>query len=109
MRAELEEMGLVTNSDFTRYDGLHANLKTRHLSEEEVQYITWQMNARYYDLEWFRFNKVKRLYPKWFANEVRRLAPFYARRKLDLALGRKTARDFFQEDLQSGELCKGVT
>ena len=32
MRAELEEMGLVTNSDFTRYDGLHANLKTRHLS-----------------------------------------------------------------------------
>ena len=34
MRAELEEMGLVTSSDFTRYDGLHANLKTRHLSEE---------------------------------------------------------------------------
>ena len=109
MRAELEEMGLVTNSDFTRYDGLHANLKTKNLSEEEVAYITWQMNARYYDLEWFRFNKVKKLYPRWFANEVRRLAPFYARRKLDLALGRRTPRDFFQEDLASGELCKGVT
>ena len=27
MRAELEEMGLVTNNDFTKYDGLHANLK----------------------------------------------------------------------------------
>ncbi len=108
MRAELEEMGLVTNNDFTKYDGLHANLKTKHLSEEEVQYITWQMNARYYDLDWFRYNKVKRLYPGWFAREVQRLAPFYARRKLDLALGRKTPRDFFQEDLQSGELCKGV-
>jgi radical SAM superfamily enzyme YgiQ (UPF0313 family) len=108
MRAELEEMGLVTNSDFTRYDGLHANLKTRHLSEEEVQYITWQMNARYYDLEWFRYNKVKRLYPRWFANEVRRLAPFYAKRKMDLALGRRTPKDFFREDLASGELCKGV-
>ena len=109
MRSELEEMGLVTNSDFTRYDGLHANLKTRHLSEEEVQYITWQMNARYYDLEWFRYNKVKRLYPRWFANEVKRLAPFYARRKMDLALGRRTPKDFFKEDLASGELCKGVT
>jgi radical SAM superfamily enzyme YgiQ (UPF0313 family) len=109
MRSELEEMGLVTNSDFTRYDGLHANLKTKHLIEEEVQFITWQMNARYYDLEWLRYNKVKKLYPKWFAGEMRRLAPFYAKRKLDLALGRRTARDFFREDLASGELCKGVT
>lgn len=108
MRGELEEMGLVTSSDFTRYDGLHANLKTKHLSAEEVQYITWQMNARYYDWQWLRYNKVKKLYPKWFAREMRRLAPFYARRKLDLALGRRTARDFFQEDLASGELCKGV-
>ena len=108
MRGELEEMGLVTSSDFTKYDGLHANLKTKHLSAEEVQYITWQMNARYYDLEWLRYNKVKKIYPKWFAREMKRLAPFYARRKLDLALGRRTARDFFQEDLASGELCKGV-
>ena len=108
MRGELEEMGLVTSSDFTRYDGLHANLETRHLSAEEVQYITWQMNARYYDWQWLRYNKVKKLYPKWFAREMKRLAPFYARRKLDLALGRRTARDFFQEDLASGELCKGV-
>lgn len=108
MRGELEEMGLVTSSDFTRYDGLHANLKTKHLSAEEVQYITWQMNARYYDWQWLCYNKVKKLYPKWFAREMKRLAPFYARRKLDLALGRRTARDFFREDLASGELCKGV-
>jgi radical SAM superfamily enzyme YgiQ (UPF0313 family) len=109
MRAELEEMGLVTRNDFSKYDGLHANLKTHHLSDEEIQYITWQMNARYYDLEWLGYNKVKRLYFRWFINEIRRLAPFYAKRKLDLALGRRTTRDFFREDLESGELCKGVT
>ncbi len=109
MRAELEEMGLVTNDDFTKYDGLHANLKTKHLSDEEVQYITWQMNAKYYDFEWFRYNKVKRLYPKWFAKEMLRLAPFYAKRKISLALGLKKRKDFFREDLASGELCKGVT
>ncbi len=109
MRAELEEMGLVTNNDFTKYDGLHANCKTRHLSDEEIQYITWEMNARYYDWDWFRYNKVKRLYPKWFLRETLRLAPFYGRRKLTLALGLRSKKDLFQEDLKSGELCKGVT
>jgi radical SAM superfamily enzyme YgiQ (UPF0313 family) len=110
MRAELEEMGLVTKNDFTKYDGLHANLRTKHLSDEEVQYITWQMNARYYDLDWFRYNKVKRLYPKWFFLETLRLAPFYAKRKLALRLGLRNKKDLFQEDLESGgELCKGVT
>ena len=67
------------------------------------------MNARYYGLAWLWYNKVKLLYPKWFAREILRLAPFYARRKLELALGRRTSRDFFLEDLASGELCKGVT
>jgi radical SAM superfamily enzyme YgiQ (UPF0313 family) len=110
MRAELEEMGLVTKNDFTKYDGLHANLRTKHLSDEEVQYITWQMNARYYDLDWFRYNKVKRLYPKWFILETLRLAPFYAKRKLALRLGLRKKKDLFREDLESGgELCKGVT
>lgn len=99
MRADTEEMGLVTRNDFNKYDGMHANLRTRHLSDEEVQYITWEMNARYYDLDWIRYNKVKKIYPKWFAGEIKRLVPFYAKRKLDLATGRKTPRDFFQEDL----------
>jgi anaerobic magnesium-protoporphyrin IX monomethyl ester cyclase len=110
MREELEEMGLVTKNDFTKYDGLHANLKTKHLSDEEVQYITWQMNARYYDMDWFRYNKVKRLYPKWFIKETLRLVPFYAKRKIALRLGLKRKKDFFREDLErGGELCKGVT
>jgi hypothetical protein len=98
----------VTRNDFTKYDGMHANLRTKYLTDEQVQYITWEMNARYYDLEWIRYNKVKRIYPKWFAGEIRRLLPFYARRKLELAMGKKMPRDFFQEDLESGELCKGV-
>jgi radical SAM superfamily enzyme YgiQ (UPF0313 family) len=108
MREELDAMGLITNNDFRFYDGLHANLKTRHLSSDEVQYITWEMNARYYDLEWFRFTKVKRLYPKWFIAEAARLLPFYSRRKLGLMLHLRTAQDYFTEDLASGELCKGV-
>jgi radical SAM superfamily enzyme YgiQ (UPF0313 family) len=109
MRSELVEMGLVTKNDFACYDGLHANLRTKHLSDEEIQYITWEMNARYYDHHWFRYNKVRRLYPKWFVGETLRLTPFYARRKLALALGLRNKKDLFREDLERGELCKGVT
>jgi anaerobic magnesium-protoporphyrin IX monomethyl ester cyclase len=107
-RTELQEMGMVANDDFTKYDGLHANCRTKYLSAEEVQYIIWEMNARYYDYEWFRYNKVKRLYPRWFAGEMLRLAPFYAKRKMALALRMRTPKDFFREDLENGELCKGV-
>jgi anaerobic magnesium-protoporphyrin IX monomethyl ester cyclase len=110
MRSELEEMGLVTKNDFTKYDGLHANLKTKYLSDDEIQYITWEMNARYYDLDWFAYNKVKRLYPKWFIRETLRLIPFYAKRKISLALGMKSKKDLFREDMErDGEICKGVT
>ena len=108
MREELEKMDLVACDDYRFYDGLHANLNTKYLTSDEVQYITWQMNARYYDLEWFRYTKIKRLYPKWFLKETLRLAPFYAKRKLGLMLRLKTPRDYFKEDLEAGELCKGV-
>jgi len=108
MRAELEKMGLIACNDYRFYDGLHANLNTKYLTAEEVQYITWEMNAKYYDLEWFRYTKIKRLYPKWFLGETLRLAPFYAKRKLGLLLRLKTPRDYFKEDLEAGELCKGV-
>jgi len=108
MAVELEAMGLIACDDYRFYDGLHANLNTKHLTAEEVAYITWEMNAKYYDLAWFRYTKIKRLYPKWFLRETLRLVPFYAKRKLGLLLGLKTPRDYFKEDLERGELCKGV-
>lgn len=42
MRAQLLEEGLVTNpDDFTRYNGIWANVRTRHLSSEQLQYLVW--------------------------------------------------------------------
>ncbi len=42
MRQELIEQGLVTNfSDYSRYSGLWANVRTRHLSQEKLQYLFW--------------------------------------------------------------------
>ena len=42
MRAQLMEDGLVTNPDnLKKYNGLWANVRTRHLSSDELQYQFW--------------------------------------------------------------------
>ena len=42
MRQYLLDEGLVTNpDDLTRYNGMWANVRTRHLSSEELQYLVW--------------------------------------------------------------------
>jgi radical SAM superfamily enzyme YgiQ (UPF0313 family) len=42
MRRQLIDQGMVTNSnDLKRYSGLWANVRTRHLSPEQLQYFFW--------------------------------------------------------------------
>ncbi len=42
IREHLLEEGLVTNADdFSRYNGMWANVRTRHLSSEELHYLVW--------------------------------------------------------------------
>ena len=42
MRRELIDEGLVTNkTDYSRYTGLWANVKTRHLKSDRLQYLFW--------------------------------------------------------------------
>ena len=42
MRRHLLDQGLVTNiDDYNRYNGLWANVKTRHLESDQLQYLFW--------------------------------------------------------------------
>ncbi len=42
IRQELMDAGLVTNpQDYTRYNGMWANVRTRHLSAERLHYLFW--------------------------------------------------------------------
>lgn len=50
-REEMLEMGLVTNvDDFTKYNGFWANVKTYHLSSEDLQFLRWKYNKEYSDI-----------------------------------------------------------
>ncbi len=108
LRKELLEMGVVTNKDdFTTYDGIYANVKTNYMSTDELQYLVWKMNIDYYDLSWYRSNNIIRRYPKWYLKRTLELIPKYTKRRLQLLFGLKTERDFYEEDMKSGVLCKG--
>ena len=45
IRQQLLDQGLVTNpDDYTRYNGMWANVKTRRLSSDELQFLFWYHN-----------------------------------------------------------------
>jgi len=47
-RKQLQKMNLITNpDDYSKYVHIYANIKTRHLSAQQLANIAWKMNARY--------------------------------------------------------------
>ncbi|MCX5882467.1 MAG: radical SAM protein [Deltaproteobacteria bacterium] len=47
MRQELLDLGLVTNpNDYKWYNGIWANVKTRHLDADQLQYLVWYHRQR---------------------------------------------------------------
>lgn len=43
LRQDLEQQGLVTNpSDFRYYNGFWANVRTKHLSSDQLQFLKWK-------------------------------------------------------------------
>ena len=48
MRDILIKEGLVTNNtDFKKYNGFWANVRTKHLSSEELQFLRWKYRQKY--------------------------------------------------------------
>ncbi len=48
IRDELLQMGLITNKDnYRRYNTFWANVKTNHLSPDEIQFLRWKYNTLY--------------------------------------------------------------
>ncbi len=51
IREELLRQGLVTNpDDFTRYNGFWANVRTKHLTDKELEFVRWKLHREYYTL-----------------------------------------------------------
>jgi len=108
LRDELLEEGLITNiEDFSKCDGLTANVRTRHLTDVQLQYETWRMFARYYGVQWLAWSRIVRNYPLWSLGTILKLYPRYAMRRLLYTLHLRSKRDFFEQDAAKRVYSKG--
>lgn len=69
IRAELEKLDLITNkSDFTKYDCWEVNVKTKHLTTEQIDKIRYDINAKYH-LNSGAFFTMYGMFP-WYFNKL---------------------------------------
>ena len=85
MRQYLLDEGLVTNpDDYTRYNGMWANVKTRNLSAEQLQYLVWYHQQKVMGW-WEPSERVRARGPLWtgiWVYAFRPLLKFYLGRRL---------------------------
>jgi radical SAM superfamily enzyme YgiQ (UPF0313 family) len=109
LREELIEKGLVTNVDeYEKYTGLHANVRTEHMSSEELQREVWQMAAHFYSGDWLKYTIIKKVYPLWFYRKALSILPNVIKRKMGVKLGLVTEDELFRRDMERGVLYRHV-
>lgn len=99
MRDILIKEGLVTNvNDYKKYNGFWANVKTKYLSSDDLQFLRWKYKRKY-----STFFKTT---PAFKANflivnllRVIVLRPFYRIKNFFTSIG-KTERDLFEKDMK---------
>jgi len=82
IRKELMEQGLITNpDDFRYYNGYWANVRTKHLSSDELQFLKW----KYHRMNSVRFRPEPRAFMSRYlpASFFRRFMLFPVRRVVD--------------------------
>lgn len=99
MRDILIKAGLVTNAtDYRKYNGFWANVKTRHLSSEDLQYLRWKYKRKY--STFFKTTPVfKANYAMVNLLRIFILRPYYRIKNFITSRG-KTERDIFENDMK---------
>jgi radical SAM superfamily enzyme YgiQ (UPF0313 family) len=98
MREELLKEDLVTNPyDYRKYNGFWANVRTKHLSSEELQFIKWKYRRKY-----STFYKTTPVFRRRFLLvdllRIFALRPYYRTKDRIRAIG-KTEREAFQDQM----------
>ncbi|MHA2496653.1 MAG: B12-binding domain-containing radical SAM protein [Candidatus Hodarchaeales archaeon] len=101
IREILLERDLVFNKDdFSSYDGLTPNVRTAHLSENQIAMLREELWSGFYDADWFLRNNFLRLYPKYFLRLGFRYFPRFLKLALYELTRSKTKLEIVQERLQ---------
>ena len=96
IREILIEKNLVTNlDDYSNYDALSANIKTSHLTTEEVEIMTEYLYDNFKGVDWIFSSNISRVYPWYFIKLLGRLIPLALTRNY-YRIKRKSYRDYLK-------------
>jgi len=97
MRDILIKEGLVTNTgDYSKYNGFWANVRTKHLSSEDLQFLRWKYKRKY--STFFKTTPVfKANFPKIDLLRILILRPYYRIKNFITSMGR-SERNIFERD-----------
>ncbi|MGQ3685178.1 MAG: B12-binding domain-containing radical SAM protein [Candidatus Loosdrechtia sp.] len=100
IREMLVREGLVTNlDDYSKYNGFWANVKTKYLSSEDLQFLRWKYKRRY--STFFKTTPVfKANFPMLNLLRICILRPFYRIKNFFSSLG-KTEYAIFRKDIDN--------
>ncbi|KPJ58011.1 MAG: hypothetical protein AMS16_00110 [Planctomycetes bacterium DG_58] len=102
LRQELLRDGLVTNvDDYRRYNGFWANVRTKHLTSEELQFLRWKCRRRYSSFENIT-PSIREAYPVYALMHLLVIRPM-RRLKRVLRNWNRTEREIFREDMRRCE------
>ena len=99
MRDILIKEGLVTNtSDYSKYNGFWANVRTKYLSSEDLQFLRWKYRRKY--STFFKTTPVFKANFQ-FVDLIRKLIlrPYYRIKNFITSIG-KTGHDIFRKDIK---------
>lgn len=98
MREELLKENLVTNPyDYRKYNGFWANVRTKYLSSDELQFLKWKYRRKY--STFYKTTPVfKYRFPLVDLLRVFALRPYYRTKDTVRAL-RKTEREIFEDQM----------
>lgn len=100
LREELDNMGMITNKDdYAKYTGGFANVRTKHMSSDELEFEVFKMYRKIYerkDCLWI----VKKKYASFYRKLVFKTAPYFLKQKILKSLGIKSEVDVVKDDIK---------
>lgn len=103
MRDDMLNAGLVTNiDDFSRYNCFWANVKTKYLSSDDLQFFRWKYNKKYADYICTTPAFIKN-YPLAYYYRTYFMRPFFRVKNRIFSNG-ATERELYERDMEKASM-----
>ncbi len=93
----------MNENDFSKYNGFWANVKTYHLSQEDLQFIRWKYNKEYSKIVVGTTPVFKKNIPKGYQYMTNIQRSYNSVKNLMLGRHNMDERELYRQDMKKAE------